>query len=161
MATQERILLIDRHPEWLQFAGEVLQEQYEIITAGSFEEANECCIRKGQSQEFDLILVGLDLAANNLATITQLSKAPSDGWRFVVMFPIFQQDETLRMFFKAGVLDCADKPYEREGLLKLVADELTLARKLGGIKRFMRWQKAPRQGMLDFEGILALETLLS
>lgn len=155
MAVRERVLLIDQHPEWLQFAKEVLQEQHEAVTATSFEEASEYCTREGQSQEFDLIFVGLDLATSNLSTIAQLSKASSSRWRFVVMFPVFQEDETLRMLFKSGVYDCADKPYEREGLLKLVAEELAIAKWLSGTRRFMPGLKASKRSILDLERILS------
>jgi len=154
MDTQGRILLIDRHPEWLEFASEVLEGQYEVVTARSLEEANKCCIQQGQSKEFDLIFIGLDEAASNLPAITQLSRISRDGWHFVVMFPVFQENETLRMFFKAGVLDCADKPYESQGLLKLVTDELFLARRLSGIRRPMRSRQASRDNYLDLERIL-------
>ena len=156
MATRERILLIDKHPEWLQLAAEVLQWQYEVTTAKSFEEASECCLGEKRSQKFDLIFVGLDLATNNLDTIAQLSKVPSGKWRFVVMFQVFQDDKTLRMLFKAGVYDCTDKPYEREGLLKLVAEELAIAKRLGGRRRFIRKRKVSQQGILDLERILNL-----
>jgi len=150
MSTFKRILLIDRHPEWLQFAHEALQEQYDVLTAPSFEEARECCIQKGRSQEFDLILIGLDLATSNLSTI----KAMGKQWRFVVMFPVFQEDETLRVLFKAGVYDCTDKPYEREGLLKLVADELSIAGQLNGVRRFRKQRKQGERGVLSLESIL-------
>ncbi|MCX6032277.1 MAG: hypothetical protein NT169_23660 [Chloroflexi bacterium] len=159
MDTEGRILLVDRHPEWLRFASEVLREQYEVITARSFEEANECCMREGQSKEFDLIFIGLDVAASNLPAIAQLTRIPLDGWRFVVMFPVFQEDETLRMFFKAGVLDCADKPYESKGLLTLVHDELLLAKRLSGAKKFMRSRKTSQMSLLDLERILDIEAI--
>ena len=150
MATPRRILLIDRHPEWLQFAQEVLQEQYDVLTATNFEEASKFCIGEERAQEFDLIFVGLDLAASNLSTIKSLGKQ----WRFVVMFPVFQEDEKLRILFKAGVYDCADKPYEREGLLKLIADELSKAERLNSIRRFRYGWKQSERGILDLERIL-------
>jgi DNA-binding NtrC family response regulator len=150
MATTKRILLIDRHPEWLQFAQEVLQEQYNVLTATGFEEAAKCCVGEERSQEFDLIFIGLDLATTNLNTIESLGRQ----WRFVVMFPVFQEDEKLRILFKAGVYDCADKPYEREGLLKLVADELCRAERLNGIRRPRHGRKRSDQGVLELERIL-------
>lgn len=154
MTRRDRILLIDQRSEWLQFAKEVLQEQYEVVVAQSFQDASECCMREGRSQDFDLVFIGQGLAASNLPAISQLSRSPSDGWRFIVMFPVFQEDESLRMFFKAGVLDCADKPYEREGLLKLVADELTIVKGFSGIKRFLGRPKQAGQGMLVLERML-------
>lgn len=144
MATR-RILLIDRHLEWLQFAQEALQERYDVLTAMNFEEAMKCCIQEGRSQEFDLIFVGLDLATNNLDTIKSLGKQ----WRFVVMFPVFQEDEKLRILFKAGVYDCADKPYEREELLKLVEDELSTAERLNGARRFRKERRRSDRSMLE------------
>jgi DNA-binding NtrC family response regulator len=150
MAAMKRILLIDRHPEWLQFAEEALQDQYDVLTATSFEEASESCIQEGRAQEFDLILVGLDLATSNLGTIKSLGKQ----WRFVVMFPVFQEDETLRILFKAGVYDCTDKPYEREGLLNLVVDELSRAERLNETRRFRSERKQLDQAVLELEKIL-------
>ena len=150
MDISKRILLIDHYPEWLQFAHEALQEQYDVLTATSFEEARECCIQEGRSQEFDLVLVGLDLAISNLSTIKSLGKQ----WRFVVMSPVFQEDETLRILFKAGGYDCADKPYGRDALLKLVADELSIARQLDSIGRFRSRQKRSERGTLSLEGML-------
>ena len=150
MDTSKRILIIDHHPEWLQFAQEVLQEEYDVLAATSFEEARQCCIQEGRSQEFDLILIGLALATSNLNAIKSLGKQ----WRFVVMFPVFQEDETLRVLFKAGVYDCTDKPYEREGLLKLVADELSIAMQLNGIRRFRNQRKQAERAALGLESIL-------
>jgi DNA-binding NtrC family response regulator len=150
MATSKRILFIDRHPEWLQFAQETLQAQYDVLTAMSFEEAAQCCIRGGQPQQFDLIFVGLDLATDNLKTIESLGKQ----WRFVVMFPVFQDDEKLRILFKAGVYDCADKPYEREGLMELVASELSMAEQLNSVGRFRYERRRLDQGLLELERIL-------
>jgi len=150
MATHKRILLIDRHLEWLQFAQEVLQEQYDVFTATSFEEVRKCCVREEWSQGFDLIFVGLDLATSNLNTIESLGKQ----WRFVVMFPVFQEDEKLRLLFKAGAYDCADKPYDRERLLQLVADELSRAERLNSVERPQYGRKQMDQRARELERIL-------
>ena len=153
MVTPKRILLIDRHPEWLQFAQEVLQERYDVFTAMSFEEAKKCCIRQEWPQEFDLIFIGLDLATSNLSTIESLGKQ----WRFVVMFPVFQEDEKLRILFKAGAYDCADKPYDRERLLNLVADELSRAERLNGVERPRHVRKRMGQRVSELERILKMD----
>lgn len=150
MANPKRILLIDRHQEWLRFAQEVLQDEHEVYTATSFEEAKECCVGDDLSQEFDLIFVGLELATSNLSTIESLGRE----WRFVVMFPVYQEDEKLRILFKAGVYDCADKPYDRESLLKLVADELSRAELLNRMRRYRYGRKRLGQGVLELERIL-------
>lgn len=126
MAARNRILLIDRHAKWLQFTQEALQEQYDVVTAIGLEEAIETCIVTGQSQGFDLVFVGLGPATNGLSIIESFGSQ----WRFVIMFPVLQEDEMLRIFFKSGAYDCVDKPYEREALLQLVAGGLYMAEQL-------------------------------
>jgi len=115
-----------------------------VLTARSFEEVSSYCSQEGHSKVFDLIFIGLDLAIggiDNLSVIESLRKQS----RFVVMFPVFQQDETLRVLFKAGVYDCVDKPYEREGLLRLVEGELNMARMRTARMRMARMrQMAPQ-----------------
>ncbi len=151
MATQKRILLIDRHLEWLQFAQEALQERYDVFTATSFEEVRKWCLPEEWSQGFDLIFVGLDLATSNLSTIESFGKQ----WRFVIMFPVFQENEKLRLLFKAGVYDCADKPYDPEGLLQLVVDELSRAERLNRVERPRYGRKQMDQRVRELERILS------
>lgn len=124
MVARMRMLLVDRNLAWLQFAEEVLRERYDVLTAMSFEDVSSCCFQGGHPELFDLIFIGLDLATDNLSVIKSLGKQ----WRCIVMFPVFQEDTKLRVLFKAGVYDCTDKPYEHEGLLKLVEDELHTAK---------------------------------
>ena len=150
MAARKRILLIDRHAGWLQFAQEILQEQYDVLAAISLEEAVEACTVMDQSQGFDLIFVGLGSAANGLSIIKSLDSQ----WPFVIIFPVFQEDEKLRIFFKAGVYDCVDKPYEREILLKLVENELSTAERPKGVGRYQTEWRQLDQVAFGLERIL-------
>jgi DNA-binding NtrC family response regulator len=123
MKTKHRILLIDQHAEWLEFAQEVLANEYDVVTLHKNEMGS---FRQDISgvNGFDLIFLGLELAANNLDVLKPLFK----HWNFVVIFPIIQENDTVRLLFKAGVYDCAPKPYERDGLLRLVAEEIDFAK---------------------------------
>jgi DNA-binding NtrC family response regulator len=121
---KNKILLIDQHHEWLEFAQDVLNDEYEVTTISNYKDISLLQEKTNSINGFDLIFIGLELATNNLAALKPLFKK----WQFVVVFPIIQENDTVRMLFKAGVYDCAPKPYEREGLLKLVADELIEAK---------------------------------
>lgn len=130
MKDRQKILLIDQHPEWLKFAQDVLSDEYAVVTLTSYDEAPSIEYEVESNEGFDLIFIGLELATNNLDMLKPLFKQ----WQFVVVFPVLQENETVRMLFKAGVYDCAPKPYEREGLLKLVANELAEAKLVNGEK---------------------------
>ena len=123
MVARIRLLLVDQHQEWLEFARQVLQERYDVLTAMSFGNVSSSYLQKREPKIVDLIFIGLDLAINNLGAIKSLS----NQWRFVVMFPVYQADDTLRVLFRTGVFDCVEKPYECEPLLGLVEDELRTA----------------------------------
>jgi DNA-binding NtrC family response regulator len=132
MGDLERVLLIDQQQNWLKFAKAALHEAgYQVETASSFEEAAACCF---ETDHFDLILVGLDQAEANLETIGELKKSKTRQWHFVVMFPIRQAPDRLRMVFKAGVFDCVSKPYQRDALLQVVADEIADAKRRNEVK---------------------------
>lgn len=123
MKKRKKILLIDQHPEWLDFAKKTLREEYEIVT---FSRQNDLLTLHKSSKKangFDVVFIGLELVTQNLDVLKPLFKR----WQFVVIFPVIQENETVRLLFKAGVYDCARKPYDSEGLLKLVADELEVA----------------------------------
>jgi DNA-binding NtrC family response regulator len=120
-----QILLIDRHRRWLKFAQETLGEAgYAVMIASDFDEATEYYL----SQDFDLILIGLDQAESNLATLSDLAKDHHHPRRFVVMFPVRQTFDRVRIVFKAGVYDVVDKPYGGDILLEIVSKELEEAR---------------------------------
>ena len=132
MGYLERVLLIDQHPDWLAFAKKTLLEVgYQVEAAPNFEEAARCCF---EADRFDLILVGLDQAEANLNTIGELKKSKTQQWRFVVMFPIRQTPDRMRMVFKAGAFDCVSKPYQKDALLRVVADEIADAKRRNGVK---------------------------
>lgn len=131
MKKRPKILLIDQHPEWLGFAQDVLNEDYDVIAHKNWD--NLLSPVKDENTKaggFDLVFIGLELATNNLDALKPFFKQ----WNFVVVFPVIETNETVRLLFKAGVYDCARKPYEREGLLKLVADELVIAKVANGKK---------------------------
>lgn len=121
-----RILLVDRHADWLKFAEETLKQAgYVAMTAIDFDQAYQRCL----DEDFDLIFVGLDQAEGHLGTLSDLAKNPGRPQRFVVMFPLRQTFDRVRIVLKAGAYDVVDKPYQRDRLLKMVADEIHEARR--------------------------------
>jgi DNA-binding NtrC family response regulator len=121
MNYQARILLIDRHSKWLDFAVKTLQEVgYEVHSASDFVKAAECFV----NNSFDLILIGLDQAENSLDEIEHLAKDKLHSKRFVVMFPIRQTYDRVRIMFKAGAYDVVDKPYQPKELREMVSTQL-------------------------------------
>jgi DNA-binding NtrC family response regulator len=150
---RKKILLIDQHPEWLDFAQEVLGNDYDIVALSGHNDLVSLQKTVGKTNGFDLIFIGLELATSNLDVLKPLFRQ----WQFVVIFPVIQENETIRLLFKAGVYDCARKPYDRDGLLELVADELALAESVNKRKK-VRLNKKTRQdiekqlsAMLDLE----------
>lgn len=131
MSEKRRILLIDRDQDWLKFAESTLSSIYEVLTESEFDQALRCCIKRDAEPNFDLIFVGLDWATENLDTIRSFSKR----WRFVVMFPIIQQGQYLRILFKSGAFDCTDKPNDGKRLLELVKEQIDRAKLLNGTWR--------------------------
>lgn len=115
------ILLIDRHSQWLDFAKEVLTRAgYKVFSADDFERAAE----RWGDEAFDLILVGLDQAESHLETLNDLARNRAHPKRVVVMFPILQTYDRMRIVFKAGAYDVIDKPYDAEALLRSVAEQI-------------------------------------
>jgi DNA-binding NtrC family response regulator len=125
--TSTRILLIDQHVAWLRFAEETLsQADYDVTTALDLDEVCERCI----NEDFDLILIGLPQVERHLSKLSDLAKNPGHPLRFVVMFPVRQTFDTVRMMFKeAGAHDVVDKPYQPDVLLRMVANEVYEARR--------------------------------
>lgn len=117
-----RILLIDRHDEWLEFAAGVLRQVGYRVTLST--DLDQAC-QLGASSDFELILLGLDYLERHRAMLSHLANRPVHPWRFVVLFPIHQTYEQVRMAFKMGAFDVVDKPYQREALLKMVAAQLS------------------------------------
>jgi DNA-binding NtrC family response regulator len=130
MDSSDRILLIDRHSDWLQFAKESLKQAgYEVFAASRFDEA----AKRWRDESFDLILVGLDQAESHLSTLSDLAKNPANPRRIVVMFPIRQRYDRMRIVFKAGAYDVVDKPYQPDALISMVAGEIAEARQESSI----------------------------
>jgi DNA-binding NtrC family response regulator len=124
------ILLIDRHTEWLNFAVEVLtQAGYKVFTANEFSEA----VEHWQDQPFDLVLVGLDQAESHLNELSGMAKNQTSPKRVVVMFPIRQTYDRMRIVFKAGAYDVIDKPYNADALLRTVSELIANSQKINGI----------------------------
>jgi response regulator RpfG family c-di-GMP phosphodiesterase len=142
MQNKRKILLIDQHPEWLEFARGVLGE--EILSLGD---------QTREINGFDLIFIGLELATNNLEILRPLFSK----WHFIVVFPVIQENETVRLLFRAGVYDCARKPYERDGLLKLVSDELITAQIANGHSKVHFFQKTKQETLKQLASMLNLE----
>lgn len=152
MKTKYRILLIDQHAEWLEFAHKVLAKEYDVVILhknemGSFKQDIN------NVNGFDLIFLGLELATNNLDVLKPLFK----HWNFVVIFPIIQENDTVRLLFKAGVYDCAPKPYEREGLLRLVAEEIDFAKQAIEDKTIHSSNRSRKQAIKELGQLLKSE----
>ncbi len=131
MKNKYKILLLDKHPEWLEFAKSVLSDDYEVVALTGQDQILSLKDQLGKVNGFDLIFIGLELATNNLDVLKPLFSK----WHFIVVFPVIQNNETVRLLFRAGVYDCARKPYERDGLLKLVEDELITAKVANGLNK--------------------------
>jgi DNA-binding NtrC family response regulator len=122
---QSCILLIDRHSQWLNFAVETLtQAGYKVLTASDFDTA----AKRWLDKSFDLILVGLDQAESHLGTLTDLAKNAAHPRRIVIMFPVRQTYDKVRIVFKAGAYDVVDKPYQADALRSMVAEQIAEAR---------------------------------
>jgi len=122
---QSSILVIDRHSGWRKFAEETLKQAgYEVAAASRLEEA----VERWLDESFDLILIGLDQAESHLGTLSDLAKNPAHPRRIVVMFPIRQTYDKMRIVFKAGAYDVVDKPYQADALRSMVAEQIAEAR---------------------------------
>jgi DNA-binding NtrC family response regulator len=150
---RKKILLIDQHPEWLDFAEEVLQEDYDIVKLSNHADLLSLQNEVGKTNGFNLIFIGLELVTNNLDVLRPLFKQ----WQFVVVFPVIQENETVRLLFKAGVYDCTRKPYDRDGLLKLVADELVAAEFVNGHNKIKPTKKTRQEIKKQLSAMLKLE----
>ncbi len=123
------ILLIDQHVSWLQFAAKVLSGAgYDVKTAVSLDMAGQRYL----NEDFDLIFVGLDQAESHLETLADWAKGQDHPQRFVVMFPVRQTFDTVRIVLKAGAYDVVNKPYQPDALLKTVAEEVREAKARNG-----------------------------
>ena len=123
------ILLIDRHVGWLKLAQEPLtQAGYKVVTAPDLDEATQSRL----NEPFDLVFIGLDQAERNLDTLSEIAKSPDVQQRFVVMFPLRQTHEKMRIVFRAGAYDCVDKPYQSGDLLKIVAEKIADTERTNG-----------------------------
>jgi DNA-binding NtrC family response regulator len=153
MKKRPKILLIDQHPEWLAFAQNVLKEHYDVVAHKAWDNAMSTVKASARKvQGFDLVFIGLELATSNLDELKPLFKE----WHFVVIFPVIETNEAVRLLFKAGVYDCARKPYEKEGLLRLVADELEFAQLANG-KSKIKNDSASKKNSGDIAQKLAAE----
>ncbi len=124
-----KILTIDPHSEWLDFAEQTLRDAgYDVAVALDLEKALDLYANQG----FDLVLIGLAEVERHLKKLPQLTSKPGYAKRFVVMFPVHQDFDKVRIFFKAGAYDCVDKPFEADRLLAMVSEELAYARRLNG-----------------------------
>ncbi len=153
MNKRKKILLIDQHPEWLDFAKEVLEKDYDIVKLSKHNDLLSLQKEVGKTNGFDLIFIGLELVTTNLDVLKPLFKQ----WQFVVIFPVIQENETVRLLFKAGVYDCARKPYDRAGLLKLVAEELVEAEYINGHSKIVPTRKTQREIEKQLATMLDLE----
>lgn len=153
MKSKNKILLIDQHPEWLRFAQKVLSKDYDIVTLTSHKDILSLQGKKQKSSSYDLIFIGLELATSNLDMLKPLFKE----WHFVVIFPVIQENETVRLLFKAGVYDCARKPYERDGLLRLVSDELVAAKLANGSSKIRPKRLSRKELAKQFSALIELE----
>lgn len=153
MNKRKKILLIDQHPEWLDFAKKVLKEDYDIVKLSKHNDLLSLQKDVGKTNGFDLIFIGLELVTTNLDVLKPLFKQ----WQFVVIFPVIQENETVRLLFKAGVYDCARKPYDRDGLLKLVADELVVAESVSGQNKIPSTKKTRQEIKKQLSVMLDLE----
>lgn len=111
------ILLIDHDEDWLASAQPVLEALgYVVETARSTKE-----VLGPEDKIYDLILMNWTQADQERVLLERLARPESDNPRcVVVMFPIQQLPERMRVVFKSGAYDCVDKPFDREELIELV-----------------------------------------
>jgi DNA-binding response OmpR family regulator len=115
------IIFVDAQTDWLNFAVKVL-EQYGIEAWGTSDisRVNRYIASRTTSKPY---LVFVDRAFFEQEFDKLIGLARSKKRRiFVValLYPHVALDNTMRICFKAGAYDCADKPYSKQSLLNLI-----------------------------------------
>jgi len=115
-----KILIVDRNSFWTQWATQVLEtDGYEVKVLESLEEAADLLGGK----DFDLVVLGADIAKKQTETISKLAKRPRDPIRFLIIYPVRPSYSMLRLLWKAGASEIQLKPYNRRELLAMIASE--------------------------------------
>lgn len=122
----DRILIIDSVPEWRNFAKSVLIEAgYMVEEIASAKDVNHFLV----GEAFDLILMNLIEAEKESHILQKLAKPIHNRpGRVVVIFPTQLSLSEAIIVLKLGAYDCRDKPFDKDGLIKLVKEELADAR---------------------------------
>lgn len=118
------ILLIDNQQDWLTFAKNVLEDAgFCTVTASSLEEAQQQFA--ASLDDFPLILVDLNSVEENIALFQEFARTESSHKRpLVVLFPTELTPMNMSRIFRLGVFDCVNKQYGKQGILKLVEEQL-------------------------------------
>lgn len=111
------ILLIDHDEAWLEFAQPALEAfGYVVKTARSTKEVLDL-----EDKVYDLIIMNWAQADQERLLLHRLARSESSNpRRVVVISPIQQLPERMRVVFKAGAYDCVDKPFDRRELVELI-----------------------------------------
>jgi len=128
MATK-KLLFIDPHKDWLKLVKSTLKPpEYDAMISPTLD----FLLKIDANEHFDLVFIGLQLAKQNIKTISGL--ALSYTWRFVVLFPGFPDQKTARIMFKSGIRDISSKPYDAESIKKMVEEEIAYVKKKNHIR---------------------------
>ena len=118
-----KILVVDRNGFWTQWATQILRDDgYEVQSLSSLEEAIDLV----EGDNFDLVVVGADIARRRTTTISKLAKRSKDPMHFLVVYPVRPSYLMLRLLWKAGASEIQLKPYDRDDLLAMIASELQM-----------------------------------
>ena len=119
-----RLLIADTQLDWCEFSREVLLKHgYDVSVAGDVNTLRGLLKANG----YDLILVNIDLMSNDLGKpIHEFLRAGLKEPIVVVAMPGWGPKvvQETRKAFKAGAMDCVDKPLSPEPLLVLVRQML-------------------------------------
>ena len=114
-----RILLLEDYPPLRRAQAVTLQRAgWQVVSATSAEEA----LRRMAHDDFDVLLVDMDMVAGESWTVLQAMHADQDGPAVVVMFSSGSQRQ--RAVEALGVKVSLRKPVNRESLLRGVTEAL-------------------------------------
>lgn len=130
-----RLLIADTQPDWCEFSREVLSKQgYEVSIAKDVSTLRGFLKANG----YDLILVNIDLMRKGFGKpIHEFLMADLEEPIVVVAMPSWgpKAVQETREAFKAGAVDCVDKPLSPERLLVLVRQMLEEFRERTSIRQ--------------------------
>jgi two-component system, NtrC family, response regulator HydG len=113
-----RILLVDDDADYLDSTKDVLEEEgYEVVTAGSGEEA----VRAAERRRFDVAVMDIKMPGlNGVEAFIEMKKR--DPRVRCIMCTAYIVESLIRQALQEGVYAVLNKPFEIEALLKMIED---------------------------------------